>query len=165
MKLVFHLNGRRITKWCLTLLGLGWMLLATWMTFIQPSPMAQVVYESEKSGLAQCRKQSSSDARYQCTSKILLARENLKFNKIMLILLPPLGLMICYLGLASIIKLHRNRMKGQAAQNFSQQRMAEWRSHLNEMRATLEAQKKTAENAALMSAYSSESQSRRAKKR
>lgn len=164
MKLRFHFKGRAFAKWFLTVIGAGWVLGATWFAFIQLSPMSQVVYEAQNAELAKCRKLLTSDARYQCTSKIMLARDNRVFNKTLIILLPPLGLLIGYWGVAAILGTRRDHRKDRIARDFSHQRMAEWRSHLNDMRATLEAQQKAAK-ATPLTAHASETQPPRARKR
>lgn len=162
MKLNFHFKGRKLAKWSLTALGAVWMLGATWFAFIQPDPMAQMLSEAKKKELAQCRRLPTSDARYQCTSKIMLAKDNRIFNQTLIILLPPLGLLIGYWGVARLVATRSDRKKSQTAHDYSQQRMAEWRSHLNKMRADLETQQK---KAAIAAQRASETLPHRARRR
>jgi hypothetical protein len=94
----------------------------------------------------------------------MLARDNMRFNMTLLILLPPLGLLIGYWGVASILGTKRKLERERATRDFSQQRMAEWRRHLGDMKTALEAQKKAAK-AAPQTAHASETQPPRARRR
>ena len=73
-----HFKLRQIVKWSLAVLSLGWMIGAIWVLFIQPSPanLYGSSYNSQAAKLAKCRTLMSSEARYQCTSSLMLARDN-----------------------------------------------------------------------------------------
>ena len=135
---------RTITKWGLIAVSSFWVLGGIWVTYVQPTDAALMLRVSQQAELTRCRKLPSSDARYQCTAKIMLARDNLTFNQVATIILPPLGMLIGYWLVNSFLAARRNRKSSEIARDFSQKRMEEWREHLKQMRATLETQKKAA---------------------
>lgn len=116
----------------------GWILGASWFVFVQPASPVPNSYFSQDSKLAKCRQLRTSEARYQCTSEAMLAKDNADFNRtFIIILLPPLALLIGYLGVTRVVITHHDRVKSRAAHIASQRRMAEWRGHLNEIKAGL----------------------------
>jgi hypothetical protein len=131
MKTRFHVGTQRIVRWSLTLLGAGWIFCAAWFLF-QPTP---TYGNYGRQMLASCRNLPTSDSRYQCTSQLMLAKDNVVFNKTLIILLPPLFLLIGYVGVTKIITAQRDKRKSHAAIAASHQRMAEWRRHLNDIKA------------------------------
>lgn len=133
-----------ITRWGLSAVSAVWVLGGIWVFYIQPTDAALMLRVSQQSELTRCRKLPSSDARYQCTAKIMLARDNMSFNQVATIVLPPVGLLIGYWLVNSFLTARRNRKSSEIARDFSQKRMEEWREHLKQMRATLETQKKAA---------------------
>lgn len=139
-----RLKLRTLTKWGLVAISSVWVLAGIWVSYIQPTDAALMLRVSQQAELTRCRKLPSSDARYQCTAKIMLARDNLSFNQVATIILPPVGLLIGYWFVNSFLTARRNRKSNEIARDFSQKRMEEWREHLKQMRATLETQKKAA---------------------
>lgn len=157
-------NGRKIVKFSLIALSVCWVALSTWYVFVLIRPMTQVYLEQHQTELAKCRKLPTSDAKYQCTSKLMLSKDHSIFGQVLLILGPPFGLLIGYWGVGRLIARHHARLKSQHARDFSQQRMAEWRSHLSDMRSALETQQKAAARASRIAAKSSGSPPPRARK-
>ena len=157
-------NIRKIVKFSLMALSVCWVALSTIYVFVLIRPMTQVYLEQHHTELARCRKQPTSDAKYQCTSKLMLSKDHNVFAQVLLVLGPPFGLLIGYWGVGKLITRHHERIKSQHARGLSQQRMAEWRSHLSDMRSSLEAQQKAAARAGRIAAKSSESPPPRARK-
>jgi hypothetical protein len=130
MKIRFRFRPRQIVKWSLAVLSLGWMIGAIWVLFIQPSPTSNVYgssYNSPQARLAKCRTLMSSEARYQCTSSIMLERDNAVFNQSLIVVLPVFGLVMVYLSVTRLIAAHKERVKSRLAIAASRKRMAEWR--------------------------------------
>lgn len=130
MKIRFRFRPRQIVKWSLAVLSLGWMIGALWVLFIQPSPTSNVYgssYNSPQARLAKCRTLMSSEARYQCTSSIMLDRDNAVFNQSLIVVLPVFGLVIAYLSVTRLITAHKERVKSRLAIAASRKRIAEWR--------------------------------------
>lgn len=139
-----RLKLRTLTKWGLVAVSSAWVLGGIWISYIHPTDAALMYRISQQAELTRCRKLPSSDARYQCTAKIMLARDNLSFNQAATIVLPPVGLLMAYWFVNGFLTARRNRRSSEIARDFSQKRMEEWRAHLTQMRATLETQKKAA---------------------
>lgn len=127
MKIRLRFKLRQIVKWSLAVIALGWMIGATWVLFIQPTPTYYSAYNSPQAKLAKCRTLMSSEARYQCTSSLMLAKDNAVFNQALVIVLPAFGLMIAYLGVTRFYTAHRERVRSRSAIVASRKRMAEWR--------------------------------------
>ena len=156
--------SRKTVKFSLIALSVCWVALSTWYALVLIRPMTQVYLEQHQAELARCRKLPTSDSKYQCTSKLMLAKDHNVLGQVLLILGPPFGLLIGYWGVGKLIARHHERLKSQHARDFSQQRMAEWRSHLSDMRSTLETQQKAAARAARINAGSSGTPPPRARK-
>ena len=148
-------NIRKVAKFSLIALSVCWVALSTWYVFVLIRPMTQVYLEQHQAELARCRKLPTSDSKYQCTSKLMLAKDHNVLAQVLLVLGPPFGLWIGYWGVGRLIERHRAQLKSQHARDFSQQRMTEWRSHLSDMRSALETQQNAAARAARISAKSS----------
>jgi len=133
MKIRFHFNLRQIVKWSLAVLALGWMTGALWFLFIQPS--GYNTYNSQQSKLARCRAYTTSEARYQCTSELMLAKDNAIFYQSLVVVLPAFGLMVGYLGVTRALMAHRERVRSRSAVDASRKRLAEWRRQLKEAKA------------------------------
>lgn len=131
MKTRSHFKLRQIVKWSLAVICLGWMLGAIWFLFLQPTPTYYGnSYNSQQAKLAKCRTLLSSEARYQCTSSLMLSRDNAIFNQALVVVLPVFGLVIGYLGVTRIYAAHRERVRSRSAVAASRKRMAEWRSQM-----------------------------------
>jgi hypothetical protein len=85
--------------------------------------------------IAKCRTLPSSEARYNCTSQIMLAKDNTSFNKTLIILSPPLALLFGYFGVTRAVTARRERIKTQRALAASRRRMDEWRAYLRDIKS------------------------------
>lgn len=112
----------------------GWALGAIWFAFVQSRP-APNAYFSYPKQLAKCREQPTSEARYNCTSRLMLAEDNAAFNNVLLIVLPPLVVLVTYFGTIRAIATHHDRIKSRHALAASRQRMEEWRRHLRDIKS------------------------------
>lgn len=135
MKTAFHFDARKFAKWCLAVLTSGWVLGSTWFVFMQPAQPVYRPYGSPESKLAKCRTLPTSETRYQCTARLMLAKDNTIFNKTLIILLPPFAVLIGYMAVMKVVATHRDRVKEREAHIASRRRLAEWRNHLNEVKA------------------------------
>lgn len=130
MKIRFRFRPRQIVKWSLAVLSLGWMIGAIWVLYVQPSPTSNVYgssYNSPQARLAKCRTLMSSEARYQCTSTVMLERDNAIFNQSLIVAAPVFGLLLVYLAVTRLYAAHRERVRSRFAIAASRKRMAEWR--------------------------------------
>jgi hypothetical protein len=135
MNTAFHFDARKFAKWCLAVLMSGWVIGSTWFVFLQPAQLVYRSYGSQESQLAKCRDLPTSETRYQCTARLMLAKDNDVFNRTLIILLPPFAALIGYLAVMKAVATHRDRVKKREAHIASRRRLAEWRNHLNEIKA------------------------------
>lgn len=134
MKTILRIEKHHVAKWVAAVLGAGWIVGASWFAFIQTAPVTNS-YASYERQLAKCRALPTSQTRYDCTSQLMLAKDNKIFNKVLVILLPPLGLLAGYLGLGTMLASQRDRKKNSAARAASQKRLAEWRGFLRDIKS------------------------------
>lgn len=140
-----------LAKFSLAMIWSWWMLAAFWFAFVEQSPLERLypaqphkIEAAHNEKLAQCRRLPTSDARYQCTSKVMLAKDNALFDKVIVLLMPVLALPLGYFGLRRILSTSPEQAKRHAAREFSRQRMAAWRANLDSMKAELAMNQTTA---------------------
>lgn len=134
MKHLLKFERDKVIKWTVMVLCAGWMLGATWFAFVQSTP-APNSYVSQEKQIAKCSALTSSQARYNCTSQIMLAKDNSIFNRALIVVLPALAVLFAYFGVTRAITTHRERIKSQAALAASQRRMGEWRAYLRDLKS------------------------------
>lgn len=133
MKHLLKFETDKVVKWAVMVLCAGWMAGATWFAFVTtPVPNS---YVSQDKQIAKCRALPSSEARYNCTSKIMLAKDNGTFNQTLIIVLPALAVLFAYFGITRAITTRRERIKSQQALAASRRRMDEWRTFLRDIKS------------------------------
>lgn len=123
---------RRLLEVVLISLCVAWVVGTAWFAFQPETPINS--YASYERQLANCKKLSSSQARYDCTSKLMLGKESTTFGKVVTILAPPLLLMIGYVSLRRLAWSWQDQTKRRAARDASQQRMTEWHNHVSKLK-------------------------------
>lgn len=134
MKHLLKFEPDKVIRWAVMVLCAGWVVGAAWFAFVQPAP-APHPYMSQQTQIAKCRALTSSEARYNCTSQIMLAQDNATFNKTLIIILPPLAVLFAYFGVTRAIAAHRERIKSQLALAASRRRLDEWRAYLRDIKS------------------------------
>ncbi len=134
MKHLLKFEADKIIQWAVMVLCVGWMAGATWFAFVQSAP-APNSYVSQEIKIAKCQALASSQARYNCTSQIMLAQDNSVFNRALIVVLPALAVLFAYYGVTRAITAHRERIKSQAALAASHRRMGEWRAYLRDIKS------------------------------
>lgn len=134
MKQSLHIKGQSFARWIVLGLCACWLLGATWLTISQPAPVTNA-YSSYAAQLAKCRTKLTSQARYDCTSQIMLEKENSIFNKVMMIVLPPLGLLISYVLVIRVVTRRREEAASRANAAASRKRMQEWNKFIGDIKA------------------------------
>jgi TRAP-type C4-dicarboxylate transport system permease small subunit len=127
-------RSEKLVRWGVMALCAGWILFAGWASVSSSQPVYNS-YASPEQQLAKCRKLSSSQARYDCTSKIMLAQESSAFNQVMIVVLPPIALLFGYFAVINFLTARRERRERQTALAASRRRMEEWRSHMRKVKA------------------------------
>lgn len=141
MKRVLRIEWHHFARWLLVVLGAGWMVGATWSLFFQTTlpPNSYFSYERQ---LANCRTKQTSQARYDCTSQLMLSKDNAIFKKTLIVLVPPLWVFGAYLVVNRIIQRRQEEKKSRAAVAASHKRMAEWQEFLRSIKSEAAAAQK-----------------------
>jgi hypothetical protein len=118
------------------------MLGAIWFVFLQtpPSPNSYFSYERQ---LARCHTKSTSQARYDCASQLMLAKDNAIFEKTLVVLVPPLWLFGAFVVVDRIVRRRQEEKKNRAAIAASHERMAEWHEFLRRIKSGAESEAKS----------------------
>jgi hypothetical protein len=134
MKYLLKFKADKVIKWAVMVVCAGWVVGAAWSALVQSTqpPNPYMSYEQQ---IAKCRAPASSEARYNCTSQIMLTKDNESFNKTLTIILPPLALLFAYFGVTRALTTQRERIKSQRALAASRRRMDEWRTHLRDIKS------------------------------
>jgi len=125
---------RDLLRWALAVLCGGWLVGATWHVIdITKSDVpldganSYMPYERQ---LAACNELRSSQAKYDCTTRLMLGRDRSLFAKILIVLLPPLALVgtVGFVGFAR--RVRDDRAQQRAAREAYQAQMDAYREKL-----------------------------------
>ena len=113
MQQLITFKRRDIARWLLAVVCGGWLIGATWHVAVSRDGYIPLdgtnAYMPYQRQLAACNELRTSQAKYDCTSKLMLARDRSLFNRILIVLLPPLGLLAIVGGIVFTIRLRRER--------------------------------------------------------
>ena len=125
---------RDLLRWALAVLCCGWLVGATLhvinITKTDVPLGGANSYMPYERQLAACNELRTSQAKYDCTSRLMLRRDRSLFAKILIVLLPPLVLVgaVGFIGFAR--RVQRERAQQRAAQEAYQTQMAAYRAKI-----------------------------------
>lgn len=125
---------RDLLRWLLAVLCGGWLVGAT--LYVVDTSRSDVpldganFYMPYERRLAACNELRSSQAKYDCTSKLMLGRDRSLFAKILIVLAPPITLVgaVGFIGFAH--RVRRDREQQRAAHEAYQAQMAAYREKI-----------------------------------
>jgi hypothetical protein len=123
---------RDLLRWALAVLCCGWLFGATLhvinITKTEVPLDGANSYMPYERQLAACNELRTSQAKYDCTTRLMLGRDRSMFTKILIVLLPPLALIgtVGFIGFAR--RVRREREQQRAAREAYQTQMAAYRA-------------------------------------
>jgi hypothetical protein len=123
---------RDLLRWALAVVCGGWLVGATLYAInISKTDVpldganSYMPYERR---LAACNELRTSQAKYDCTTRLMLGRDRSLFAKILIVLLPPLTLVGAVGSISLARRLRRERAEQRAAREAYQTQMAAYRA-------------------------------------
>ncbi len=132
MQELFKFERRDVVRWFLAVVCGGWLIGAT--LFVVNDNAADVPLDGAGSympyerRLAACNELRGSQAKYDCTSRLMLGRDRGLFSEILIVLVPPFGLVTLVGAIAFWLRLREDRENQRLAREAYAAQMNEYRA-------------------------------------
>jgi len=131
MQQLIRFERRDIARWLLAVVCGGWLVGASWHVATLRQTHVPLdgagSYMSYERRLAACNELRTSQAKYDCTSRLMLGRDRGLFNHVLLVLVPPLALLGLVGGVLFTIRLRHDRKRERLARAAYQAQMDAYR--------------------------------------
>lgn len=128
---LFTFERRDVLRWALAVLCGGWLVGATLYVVSLSKTGVQLdgvnSYMPYERQLAACNELRTSQAKYDCTTKLMLGRDRSLFSKILIVLVPPLILVGAAGFVGFAVRVRRDREQQRAAHAAYQAQMQAYR--------------------------------------
>ena len=133
MKQLISFERREVVRWLLFVLCGSWLFGATLYVTSGSSRLlldGSNAYMSYDRRLAACNELRTSQAKYDCTSSLMLGRDRSVFNKILIVVVPPLALVSVLGFLAFAVHVRQERERQRIAHGLFHAQMENYREKL-----------------------------------
>lgn len=134
MQQLIRFERRDIARWLLAVVCGGWLIGASsYVVTLRQTHVpldAAGAYMPYERQLAACKELRTSQAKYDCSSQLMLRRDRGLFNQILLVVLPPLALLGAVGGIVLAIRLRQDRERQRLAREAYNAQMIAYREKL-----------------------------------
>jgi hypothetical protein len=134
MQQLIRFERRDIARWLLAVVCGGWLIGASsYVVTLRQTHVpldAAGAYMPYERQLAACKELRTSQAKYDCTSDLMLRRDRSLFNDVLIVLAPPLALLGLVGSVVFSVRLRRERERERMARAAYQAQMDAYREKL-----------------------------------